>query len=75
MMMDQAPSILPTTPAASEARRRFLAACGSVAVAMPPAISLMLGGERNYANATSAGSIARLGRFPGRPLDRHPSLA
>ncbi|MCC7046066.1 MAG: hypothetical protein IT562_05070 [Alphaproteobacteria bacterium] len=74
MMMDQAPSILPINPAASEARRRFLAACGSAA-AMPPAISLMLGGERNYATATSAGSVARLGRFPGRPLDRHPPIA
>ncbi|MCC6468052.1 MAG: hypothetical protein IT563_07000 [Alphaproteobacteria bacterium] len=75
MMMDQVPSILPITPAASEARRRFLAACGTAAIAMPPAISLMLGGDRNYASATSAGSIARLSKLAVRPFDRHPWLA
>jgi len=42
---------------ASQARRRFLAACGKFALATPPAISLMLAGsERNYATAASGGS-------------------
>jgi hypothetical protein len=49
----------PTAHSISEARRRFLAACGKFAVAAPPAISLVFaGGERDYAAAASGGGDA-----------------
>jgi len=49
----------PTAQSASEARRRFLVACGKFAVATPPAISLVFAGaERGFAAAASSGGDA-----------------
>ena len=46
----------------SAARRKFLAACGKLAVATPPAITLMLAAsERNFATAASGGSVSLKG--------------
>ena len=46
--------------AALEARRRFLATCGKLAVATPPAITLLLAqSHTNYAVAISGGAGAR----------------
>lgn len=43
-----------------EARRRFLAACGKLAIATPPAITLLLAqSERSYAAALSGHGGAR----------------
>ena len=39
-----------------QARRRFLASCGKLAVATPPAVTLLLSGTRqSYATASSGG--------------------
>lgn len=52
-------STQPTVQSASEARRRFLVACGKFAVATPPAISLVFAGsERGFASAVSGGGDA-----------------
>jgi hypothetical protein len=48
-----------------DARRRFLATCGRLSVATPPAIALLLASaDRNYAAAQSGGSNL-LDRVPG----------
>jgi len=42
-----------------EARRRFLAACGRLSVATPPAVVLLLASsERGYADVSSGGSTS-----------------
>jgi hypothetical protein len=52
-----------------DSRRRFLAACGRLSVATPPAIALLLASaEKNYAHALSGGSGDQsdlLNRVPG----------
>jgi len=46
----------PTAHSSSEARRRFLVACGKFAVATPPAISLVFAGaDRSFASVSSGG--------------------
>ena len=46
----------PKSEDTSEARRRFLVACGKFSVATPPAIALLLASaERNFAVAQSGG--------------------
>ncbi|HUC62256.1 MAG TPA: hypothetical protein VMF53_09890 [Alphaproteobacteria bacterium] len=53
---DQAPNAAPDRGEIAEARRRFLATCGKLAIATPPAVTLMLAASRrNYAVAHSGG--------------------
>jgi hypothetical protein len=47
---------IPDRSEVAEARRRFLATCGKLAIATPPAVTLMLTAARhNYAVAYSGG--------------------
>jgi hypothetical protein len=49
-----------------ESRRRFLATCGRLSIATPPAVALLLASaERNYAAAQSGGSSDLWNRVPG----------
>lgn len=49
-----------------DARRKFLAACGRLSIATPPAVALLLASsERNYAAAQSGGSSELWNRVPG----------
>ncbi len=56
---NQAPKIDPNI----ESRRKFLAACGRLSLATPPAIALLLSSaEHNYAQAGSGGGGGGGGR-------------
>lgn len=49
-----------------DARRKFLAACGRLSLATPPAVALLLASaDRNYAAAQSGGSSDLWNRVPG----------
>ncbi len=50
----------------NQARRRFLAACGRLSVATPPAVVLLLANtERSYAQVSSGGSTSGSSRSRG----------
>lgn len=50
----------------NEARRRFLAACGRLSVATPPAVVLLLASsDRGYADVSSGGSTTGSSRNRG----------
>jgi hypothetical protein len=50
----------------NQARRRFLAACGRLSIATPPAVVLLLANsERSYAQVSSGGSTSGSSRRRG----------
>lgn len=54
------------TASSNEARRRFLATCGRLSIATPPAVVLLLANsERSYAQVSSGGSTSGSSRNRG----------